>query len=175
MNVNNGMIDPESIKDQAAESDDIVLKDLYTIASDSKIVEMSVSNDQFMKNSDGKNVNIPFGTNPYNFDIREFKGTPSYDQLKAEGEIDGKTIQGNTGRSLFPVPDDLGNQSTNGNIQIQINQAGNLAQRAVGVAHEFGHVVLFLNNQPYQHWKGNVEQEINKRTRIVKKRLGYDY
>lgn len=42
MKVNNGMIDPESIKEQTEKSDDLFLNDLYEIASNKQTVEMSV-------------------------------------------------------------------------------------------------------------------------------------
>lgn len=41
--VKNGMINPESFKEQAENSNDIVLKDLYEVAINKQIVEMSVA------------------------------------------------------------------------------------------------------------------------------------
>lgn len=76
MNVNNGMIDPESIKDQANASDDVVLKDLYEIAKDDKVVEMSVATSYNYNDNDGNRhssdeTERKFDT-PYDYDIADY-------------------------------------------------------------------------------------------------------
>ena len=97
--------------------------------------------------------------------------------MKAFGEPDGKTIQGNLGSTLIPGDRSLsGKNSTNGNVQIIINGKGSLNHRAVGIAHEFGHVGLYLRGLPYGHGQPGVDKAVyNERSDIVKKRLGYDY
>lgn len=182
MNVNNGMIDPESIKDQAEQSDDLFLKDLYEISSNEKTVEMSVA-----KNYDYKDVNG--NTQNTDKDDGQRKFGPIYDAntnedprneaaLKANGEPTGKYISGNLGRTLVPGENSpSGANSTNGNIQVILNANGTLPQRAVGAAHEFGHVVLYLRTggKVWKHGQPGVNMEINNRATTVSKRLGYGF
>jgi hypothetical protein len=173
--VKNGMLAPESFKEQAENSDDIVLQDLYEIASNERMVELSVSNNETYKDSKGNIQSNEFPT-PYDFDIKDL-GPEAYQQLKEQGEPDGKTIQGNLGSTLLPGNESLsGKRSLNGNIQVLINGKGNSNHRAVAVAHEFGHVVLFLRGLPHGHGQPGVDRAIyNDRADVVKKRLGYDY
>ena len=42
-------------------------------------------------------------------------------------------------------------RSTNNNVRININAMGNINQRSCGIAHEFGHVILFFKGQPHSH------------------------
>jgi len=174
-NVKNGNIDPESFKEQAENSDDIVLKDLYEIASNENMVELSVSNNETYKDSKGNTQNPEFET-PYDLNINDL-GPETAKQLKAMGEPEGKTIQGNLGSTLLPGNASLsGKRSTNGNIQVIINGKGSLNHRAVAVAHEFGHVVLYLRGLPHGHGQPGVDKAVyNERSDVVKKRLGYDY
>jgi RHS repeat-associated protein len=173
--VNNGVIDPESFKEQAENSDDIVLKDLYEIASNEQMVELKVSDKETYMDKDGKMHSNEFQA-PYDFDIKDL-GPDVYKQYKAFGEPDGKTIQGNLGSTLIPGDRSLsGKRSTNGNVQIIINGKGSLNHRAVATAHEFGHVVLYLRGLPHGHGQPGVDKAVyDQRSDVVKKRLGYDY
>lgn len=48
--------------------------------------------------------------------------------------------------------------------------------RAIGVSHEFGHVVLYLRGQKHAHGQSGVDKFVyEERVNVVKKRLGYDY
>ena len=173
--VKNGIIDPESFKEQAKNSDDIVLKDLYEIASDKRMVELNVSNNETYMDKNGNIQSNEFPA-PYDFDIKDL-GPDVYKQMKALGEPDGKTIQGNLGSTLIPGERSLsGKRPTNGNIQIIINGKGSLNHRAVATAHEFGHVVLYLRGLPHGHGQPGVDKAVyDERSNVVKKRLGYDY
>ncbi|MBW6479324.1 MAG: RHS repeat-associated core domain-containing protein, partial [Bacteroidales bacterium] len=173
--VKNGVIDPESFKEQAKNSDDIVLKDLYEIASDKRMVELNVSNKETYMDKNGNIQSNEFPA-PYDFDIKDL-GPDVYKQMKALGEPDGKTIQGNLGSTLIPGERSLsGKRPTNGNIQIIINGKGSLNHRAVATAHEFGHVVLYLRGLPHGHGQPGVDKAVyDERSNVVKKRLGYDY
>lgn len=49
-----------------------------------------------------------------------------------------------SGQSLFPITGlPSGKRSTNGNVQVYINSKGTINHQSVGIAHEFGHVILF--------------------------------
>ncbi len=64
----------------------------------------------------------------------------------------------------------------NKNIQVIINGKGSLRHQAVGVSHEFGHVILYLRGLPFRHGEKGVGDFIyDKRATVVSKRLGYDY
>ncbi|RCW31109.1 RHS repeat-associated protein [Marinilabilia salmonicolor] len=177
--VNNGVINPDSFKEQAAESDDIVLKDVYEIASHERMVEMSVAESYEFNDNDGNphdskdDLQRNFNT-PQDFDTRNDR-----DVHRANiqfGLPTGKTFNGNTGRSLFPGNNSVtGANSTNGNIQIILNAKRNLNHQAVGAAHEFGHVVLYLRNLPHGHGQKGVNSFIRKRADTVSKRVGYDF
>ncbi len=179
--VKNGMIDSESFKAQAEDSDDIVLKDLYEIASNEQTVEMKVSDNYDYKDNDGNDKNsddnkfMKFLT-PFDDNTNLFPRDEAF--LKSQGKPTGKFISGNLGRTLVPGSNNpTGANSPNGNIQIIINAKGNINHRAVAVAHEFGHVVLYLRNGGvnFRHEDKGVNGEINTRTTIVSKRLGYDF
>ena len=174
-NVTNGIIDPGSFKEQAENSDDIVLKDLYEISIDERMIEMKVSDNETYVDKNGI-THIDEFQAPYDFDINEL-GPEVAQQLRNQGEPDGKTIQGNLGVTLLPGNASLsGKRSTNGNIQIILNGRGSLNHRAVAVAHEFGHVILFLRGLPHGHRQPGVDKAVyNERSDVVKKRLGYDY
>lgn len=78
----------------------------------------------------------------------------------------GKTIVGNLGQTLY-------HQMNNKNIRININSMGNINQRSCGIAHEFGHVITYLNGQPHSH--SNNADYIYGRQWNVMKRYGYEY
>jgi len=180
MDVKDGFIQAESIKDQAATSDDIVLKDLYEIAKDDKIVEMSVAKNYDYKDENNKiqNTDKDDGQRKFGqiYDANTNENPKVESVLKAQGKPTGKYVSGNTGRTLVPNSS-TGASSTDNNIQVIINANGTIAQRAIGAAHEFGHVVLYLRGGPngnYKHGQPGVDSEINKRVDQVSKRLGYD-
>ena len=60
----------------------------------------------------------------------------------------------------------------NKNIRININSMGNINQRSCGIAHEFGHVITYLNGQPHSH--SNNADYIYGRQWNVMKRYGYE-
>jgi hypothetical protein len=45
----------------------------------------------------------------------------------------------------------------------------------VGIAHEFGYVILYLRRLPYGHGQSGVDDFVYGRATIMSKRLGYDY
>jgi hypothetical protein len=177
--VKDGKIDPESFKEQAENSKDIVLKDLYEIASHELMVEVSVSESYDFKDNNGNTKNSAndpnrnFGT-PEDYDTND--DPMLHQSLLHFGEPTGKSFNGNTGRTLLPGNNSTtGANSTNGNIQVIINGKGSLNHRAVGAAHEFAHVVLFLRGLPHKHGEKGVNSFINKRSSTVMDRLGYDF
>ena len=167
-----GVLDPNSIKAQAANSNDFFLKDLYEIASSEEMVELIFSYE---------NV---YCRNGY-LEIEDWeKPTDGYDEMSPgikQYYIDnniplGFHINGNLGQSLFPIFSPLsGKRSLNNNIQVIINSKGSLNHRTVGLAHEFGHVILYLNNRPYGHTQPGVDEFVGVRSTTMSKRLGYDW
>ena len=123
----------------------------------------------------GFEVEETFGT-PYDDDDSEIPAHQKEEYSKA-GVPFGKHIQGNLGQTL--VPDKRlasGKSSTNSHVQVIINKNGTLNHRTVGIAHEFGHVILYLRNVPFSHGQPGVNNFIyNKRADVMSKRLGYDY
>ena len=149
MQFNNGILDPTSIAKQANSSNDFFLKDLFEIANSEKMVELSLSDKNTYK-MNGKTVEETFGT-PYDDDDSEIPAHQKEEYSKA-GVPFGKHIQGNLGQTL--VPDKRlasGKSSTNSHVQVIINKNGTLNHRTVGIAHEFGHVILYLRNVPFSH------------------------
>ena len=174
MQFNNGILDPTSIAKQANSSNDFFLKDLFEIANSEKMVELSLSDKNTYK-MNGKTVEETFGT-PYDDDDSEIPAHQKEEYSKA-GVPFGKHIQGNLGQTL--VPDKRlasGKSSTNSHVQVIINKNGTLNHQTVGIAHEFGHVILYLRNVPFSHGQPGVNNFIyNKRADVMSKRLGYDY
>ena len=173
MKWNNGILDPNSIKEQAQNSNDFFLKDLYEIASSEKMIEVYLLKQNRYKmngNIVNENWNAPIDDNTDNY------GAQYEQRLIDLGLPLGKSIVGNLGQSLFPQPSMSKKQSINSNIQIVINEKGLLNHRTVGLAHEFGHVILFLRNRPFGHTQPGVDDFVYKqRADIMSKRLGYDY
>ena len=154
MQFNNGILDPTSIAKQANSSNDFFLKDLFEIANSEKMVELSLSDKNTYK-MNGKTVEETFGT-PYDDDDSEIPAHQKEEYSKA-GVPFGKHIQGNLGQTL--VPDKRlasGKSSTNSHVQVIINKNGTLNHRTVGIAHEFGHVILYLRNVPFSHGQPGV-------------------
>ena len=85
----------------------------------------------------------------------------------------GMTIIGNIGQTLYPISSHEYKRSTNNNIRININVLGNINQRSCGIAHEFGHVILYLKGLPHSHSYNS--DFIYGRQWNVMKRFGYNY
>ena len=49
-----------------------------------------------------------------------------------------------------------------------------LNHRSVGMAHEFGHVILYLRGMPSGHGDPGVDDFVYSRASAMSKRLGYD-
>ena len=173
-NFNNGVLDPASIAEQAKNTSDIFLQDLYEIATAPTMVELSVSeNNTYMLK--GKKIIEEFTAAPYDYDIR-MEDPIVQQHLMGFGEVPGKTIHGNLGQTLIPENVSAsGKSSTNSNVQVIINGKGNLNHRTVGIAHEFGHVILYLRGLPYGHTQPGVDNFVYRRSAVMLKRLGYDY
>ena len=166
---NNGILDPASIP---ANSSDWFLQDLYDIASSNQMVEMSIEEGYSYRSSDNSIGQIVFENTPIDENTNEF-GEGYESLLKEMGEPIGLHIHGNLGRTLVPSPSPW--MSTNGNIQIIINSKGSLNHRTVGIAHEFGHVLLYINGMPYKHGDKKVDSFIYGKASLMSKRLGYDF
>ena len=70
----------------------------------------------------------------------------------------GKLIEGNLGQTLVPDRDlASGKKSVGKNVEVIINGKGTLNHRTVGIAHEFGHVILYLRNKPFSHTQKGVD------------------
>ena len=174
MKWNNGILDPNSIKEQAQNSNDFFLKDLYEIASSEKMVEVSLSDVNVYK-LNGEIVKEPFRL-VVDDDTADLP-ISAQQWLTFTGASLGKSIRGNTGQTLVPSQTSLsGKSSTNNNIQVIINSLSLLNHRTIGLSHEFGHVILFLRNKPFGHTQPGVDDFVYKqRADIMSKRLGYDY
>lgn len=174
MQFNNGVLDPTSIEKQAKSSNDFFSKDLFEIASSEKMVELSLSDKNTYK-INGRTVEEGFGT-PFDDNDSEI---PSYqkEEYSRIGIPFGKHIQGSLGQTLVPdkkLPS--GKSSVNNHTQVIINKNGTLNHRTVGIAHEFGHAILYLRNKPFSHGQPGVNHFIyDSRSDIMSKRLGYDY
>ncbi|WP_163223410.1 RHS repeat domain-containing protein [Bacteroides sp. 214] len=173
MRFNNGVLDPTSISDQAQNTTDFFLKDLYEIAVNPTMVELSTSNTNTY-NKDGKIINEPFGV-PTDVNTSEF-GAQYEELLRSVGEPLGKYINGNLGQTLIPGNISMsGKKSTSNNVQIIINGNGSLNHKTVGLSHEFAHVVLYLRGLPYGHTQPGVDKFVYGRATLMSKRLGYDF
>ncbi len=167
MKFNNGVLIPESIRQVASNSPDAFLQDLYTIATNPQMVELATTstNDYYIGNQ--------FYSDPWS--------SPSdidYAKEFNNGQESlfyplGKTISGNIGQTLYPMSSGEYKRSTNNNIRININALGNINQRSCSIAHEFGHVIPYLNGLPHSH--SNNADYIFGRQWNVMKRFGYDY
>ena len=167
MKFNNGVLIPEFIRQVASNSPDAFLQDLYTIATNPQMVELATTstNDYYIGNQ--------FYSDPWS--------SPSdidYAKEFNNGQESlfyplGKTISGNIGQTLYPMSSGEYKRSTNNNIRININALGNINQRSCSIAHEFGHVIPYLNGLPHSH--SNNADYIFGRQWNVMKRFGYDY
>lgn len=94
--------------------------------------------------------------------------------MVASGQLTGKVIEGNLGQTLVSGNEAAsGKKSTNNNVQIIINKKGTLNHRTVGIAHEFGHVLLYLRGLPFGHSQRGVDSFVYKKNDNMMKRLGY--
>ena len=175
MKVNNGMIDPESIKDQAENSNDLFLQDIFEIASNKQVVEMSEGSSYGYKDNNGKFLDSKKDYKPAGPNKQETSPPPFGKIYDDYDDYDRTwTVSGNTGRVLIPGENNpTGANSTNEHIQVIINSNGSNRQKAVGAAHEFGHVVSYLRfgSQRYTHNDPGVNSEIGKRVRQMMSKL----
>lgn len=167
MKFNNGVLIPESIRQVASNSPDAFLQDLYTIATNSQMVELATTdtNDYYIGNQFYSDSWSSISDIDY---AKEFNN--GQESLFFPS---GKTISGNLGQTLYPISSGEYKRTTNNNIRININALGNINQRSCGIAHEFGHVIPYLNGLPHSH--SNNADFIYGRQWNVMKRFGYDY
>ena len=171
MKWNNGVLDPTSIEQQARNTSDFFLQDLYEIASNKKMVELSIANKNTYKMND-KIINENWDT-PYDFNTSEY-GAECESLMLLGGSMVGKLIEGNLGQTLVPDRDlASGKKSVGKNVEVLINGRGTLNHRTVGIAHEFGHVILYLRNKPFSHTQEGVDPFVYGRNDKMLKRLGY--
>ena len=167
MKFKDGVLVPESIQQIASNSQDSFLQDLYNISINLQMVEIATTyiNDYYIGNQFHCNIwSVPKEINY----AKEYNNGQE-DQLHPSG----KTLVGNLGQTLYPISSGEYKTSTNNNIRININAHGNINQQSCGIAHEFGHVILFLRGQPHSH--SNNGDFIYGRQWNVMKRFGYDY
>ena len=166
LKLNNGIVDPKSLE---STNNDFFLNDLKELAESSAMVELSVADSYSFITDSGKDSRS-FESAPFdNVDVPEI-----YDYCIQNNLPFGRSINGNTGRTLFPSLSK--ERSTNTSIQIIINSKGNLNHRTVGLAHELGHAILYVRGKPYQHGDPGVDTFIYKqRATPMSIRLGYDY
>ena len=173
LSFNNRTLNPNSFENEAQRTDDPFVKDLHEIAINPQIVEINTSykNKYYLK---GKQVVEDFMA-PYDYNI-SIEPPVMQQELIECGMQYGITIMGNLGQTLFPgIISPSGKSSMNKNIQIIVNGKGSVNHQSVGLAHEFGHVILFLRGLPYAHGEKGVNSFIDNRQNIIKNRLGYDY
>ena len=168
---NNGVLDPNSIKEQALNSSDFFLKDLYEIASSDKMVELSLSDVNTYK-LNGEIVNEPFKA-PEDVNTHIY-GKEYNEMLRLKNGMTGKVIEGDLGQTLVPGNTAASKKSSlNNHIQVIINGKGTFNQQTVGLAHEFGHVILYLRNLPFGHGGKGVDPFVYERNDNMMRRLGY--
>ncbi len=190
MKFNNSVLDPNSIKEQAENSSDFFLKDLYEIAkSKVSMVDLSTVTNANYIDPEGKEQTVSWSENSSKEDDdkgnvltvptvqNDYSLGSTYIQLLKENHMKyGRTVVGCTGTTLLPSSNFV-RRSTNNHIQIYIYASKNINIRTLGICHEFGHAILFLRGQPSGHDIGGpVDQFIyNDRTDKMAKRLGFDY
>lgn len=170
MKFNNGVLDPSSISQTINNTTDFFLKDLYEIAIDKRMVELrtdAINHFLFDGKETTEEWSTPYDANDYDLPLE------AQSVIRTAGEPLGKHIQGNLGQALFPGS--RFKQSVNDNIQIIINGKGSLNARSIGIAHEFGHVLLYLRGLPSSHGQTGVDTFVYGRASMMSKRLGYDY
>lgn len=167
--LNKGVVDPSSLD---GSSKDFFMRDIYEIATSNEMVELSLSRGYVEKNESGLAM-VSFKEVPIDYDDTIDLNDPSYFLPDGVSAL-GKHVKGNTGRSLFPVPSS--SMSPNNNIHVIINSSSyNYKHQAVGLAHEFSHVILYLRGLPYRHDMGGpADVFIYNRAKMMSRRLGYD-
>ncbi|MGM9763394.1 MAG: RHS repeat-associated core domain-containing protein [Candidatus Cryptobacteroides sp.] len=163
--LNNGVVNPASIP---GNSSDWFINDLSEIANNRQMVELRVAHGYQHQDENGNVSTTVFDIAPY--DDSPDENDESY--VAVEGAY-GTVINGNLGRVL--VPQKSGTMSMNSNVQIIINAKGALNHRTVGIAHEFGHTLLYLRGLPHKHDEPGVNDFINYRIILMSRRLGYDF
>ena len=167
MKFTNGVLVPESIQQIASNSQDSFLRDLYNISINPQMVEIATTY-----------INDYYIGNQYHFGTWSVPTETDYAKDHNRGQEDllhpsGLTLVGNLGQTLYPISSDEYKRSTNNNIRININALGSINQRSCGIAHEFGHVILYLSRKPHSHSQNG--DFIYGRQWNVMKRFGYDY
>ena len=163
----NGVLIPESIRKVTSNSTDAFLHDLYIIATSPQMVEIATTstNDYYI----GDHFFSDSWRSPSDIDYaKEFNNGQESLFFPL-----GKTICGNLGQTLYPISSGEYKRSANSNIRININAFGSINQRSCGIAHEFGHVIPYLNGQPHSHSK-NADYIYGRQWNVMK-RFGYDY
>ncbi len=159
--IENGVLLPSSLPEN---SSDFFINDLMELASSSTMITVDISETYLYSDFGVTSIGI-FKTAPYDYDDTE-------DALKYGFERYGNTIQGNLGQTLLPV---LSKKvSMDNNVNVILNSKGSLNHITVGMAHEFGHVILFLNGEPSGHGEPGVDSFVYSRASEMSKRLGYD-
>ena len=149
MKFNNGVLDPTSIEAHAKVTSDFFLQDLYEIATNEKMVELSVSDkNTFIMN--GQIISESFIA-PEDYNTSQY-GAAFESLLVASGQLTGKVIEGNLGQTLV---------------------SGNEAASGKKSTHEFGHVLLYLRGLPFGHSQRGVDSFVYKKNDNMMKRLGY--
>ena len=168
---NNGVLNPASIREQALTGNDFFLKDLYEIAISDKMVEVLLSDvNTYMM--EGKKFVDKFKT-PVDYNTSQY-GEVYENMLSAANQLTGKVIEGDLGQTLVPGNQAAsGKSSINNNVQIIINSKGHINHRTVGIAHEFGHVILYLRGLPFGHGLLGVDSFVFGRNDNMMLRLGY--
>jgi hypothetical protein len=167
-------LDPTSIQENAENTNDFFVKDLYELASNEQMIEISFAQQNTYMNNGNKIVE-GFGQNPFDFNTLD-DGPEANALYQSMGEPTGKSFNGNTGQFLTPGKSSpSGRNSTSKNIQIIINTNGSQNHQTVGLAHEFGHAILYLRKLPHTHGSEGVDPFIYSRALEMSQRLGYDF
>ena len=169
---NNGILDPNSIRKEAEKGDDFFINDLFEISNSDKMIEMYANKtNTYLDEKGNKQSNVEWGTAPY---IANDYGPTAINYLKANGQPIGVHVQGCTGQTLLPLSN-IPRRSTNNNIQVIIYNSNITNCMTVGIAHEFGHVLLYLHHKPSEHGHPGVDDFVYGRATKMSRRLGYDY
>uniref|UniRef100_A0AB33JFD1 RHS repeat-associated core domain-containing protein n=1 Tax=Prevotella sp. GTC17262 TaxID=3236797 RepID=A0AB33JFD1_9BACT len=170
MKFTNGILDPNSIREVAENTDDVFLKDLYEISINPQMVELQTTQSNIYE-MNGRIYDEAW-KKPVDYNVMN-ETEPRRSQLINFGYPIGKTIIGNLGQTLYPQKSKELKRSLNNSVVVNINGLGTLNQQSCGIAHELAHVILFLRKLPHSH-EGNGEF-IYKRQWNVMGRFGYDY
>ena len=172
LEMNNGKLIPT---ESMSQSSDIFIRNLYKIATDRRMVYLDVSTSHKYIDKNGNIKIATFEYAPYDYnDTNDYECYRQQDgTYPANNRPLGNHIVGNLGVTLVPDAN-ASKKSIDSNVYVIINALGNLNQRTVGIAHEFGHVLLFIAGKPYRHAEPGVDSYIYRSTSIIAKRLGYD-